>query len=415
MSRAPREAGFTLVELLVAVAILGIVVGGLGRALIVGLKTTTATATTLVDAGDAQALSYRLMRDVKAAVALGTTGGPACAPPAPAPPQPPPTRILWTQSEDGVAAYVVKKVRADPVTGGSARSELRRLSCDAAGAPGPGPADGVVLARWPGLGDDPDVTCDGRPGFGGRTVLDAPLGLGDTNVTLLDPSRFPGAGSAPYRIVVDGEAMDVTGGFGRKTLTVARGPSPLDHAARVPVTWSPAALQTRLSPTDETVTLTDATGFPAATPPYPILVEDETMTVTGASGATLNVTRTEGDDHAAGRAVTFASCGAGAPVATARLTGDMLPADGELTLTDPTGFPVSGPPYKLVVDGETMSVTGGFGTGELTVTRPSGVRHDAQTPVSWTPDLVTVEVPRGDATGAPGGTPFRLSISRRAT
>ena len=414
MSRPSTEAGFTLVELLVAIVILSIVVGGLGQALVVGLKTTSATATTLVDVTDAGVLSSRLMTDVKGAQSLGATGGPACAPPGPAPA---PARVLWTQAEGETAAYVVKHIPADPGTGTRARSELRRLRC-APGASTPVPAEGIVLARWPGVSEEPLIGCDGRQRSGGQTTLAAPLTATDKSVALLDSTGFP-ASDQPYDIVVDGETMSVTGGFGTSTLTLtARGPAAAAHAAGAVVTWGLGVLQAPVTAADTTLTLSDASAFPAAETPYPIVVDSEKMTVTGVTATALTVTRAAGVEHPAGRAVTFASCGAGGPAGKALLQDELSASGTELTVTDASGFPSTGPSYEIVVGGETMTVTGGYGTPSLTVTRTSGVPHaalDPVNPVSWTPRLVTIEVPRGDANGAPGGLPLTLAVSRRPT
>src|ERR1700710_704349 len=76
---ADGEAGFTPIELLVTITILAVIMGVLAQSLIIGLQTTTATASTLVDATGSRALAERLHTDIAGADRLGVTGGPACA------------------------------------------------------------------------------------------------------------------------------------------------------------------------------------------------------------------------------------------------------------------------------------------------------------------------------------------------
>ncbi len=78
MSRSGRsvrrsDAGFTLVELLVAVAALGIIMVPLSAGIFVGFRAITSTANRLNSSTDAQLLSVYLPPDVQSASAATTT------------------------------------------------------------------------------------------------------------------------------------------------------------------------------------------------------------------------------------------------------------------------------------------------------------------------------------------------------
>jgi prepilin-type N-terminal cleavage/methylation domain-containing protein len=64
---ADDEAGFTLVELLVTIVILGAIVGAIGTAIVVGLRTTDATQVRLAESHDAQMTSAFFGNDVQSA------------------------------------------------------------------------------------------------------------------------------------------------------------------------------------------------------------------------------------------------------------------------------------------------------------------------------------------------------------
>jgi prepilin-type N-terminal cleavage/methylation domain-containing protein len=77
----PRgEDGFTLVELLIGIAIAGVLIGVIGSAMVVGLKTTDATTQRLSESHDAQVSSAYLANDVQSASAVNVSGSTAsCA------------------------------------------------------------------------------------------------------------------------------------------------------------------------------------------------------------------------------------------------------------------------------------------------------------------------------------------------
>ena len=81
---AADDQGFTLVELLVAIVITGIIAASLGSALIVGLKTTGLTSTRLDESHDTQQLTTYLPADLQSVqeggVDTSSASGSGCAP-----------------------------------------------------------------------------------------------------------------------------------------------------------------------------------------------------------------------------------------------------------------------------------------------------------------------------------------------
>ena len=67
------ESGFTLVELLMAIVISGIIVGGLASAFLVGVKTTSAATTRLDESHDAQLASAYFVADASSAASFSQT------------------------------------------------------------------------------------------------------------------------------------------------------------------------------------------------------------------------------------------------------------------------------------------------------------------------------------------------------
>ena len=70
--RARRDAGFTLIELVIAVALTGFIVAPLSAALVVSLRTSDETASRLAGSNDAQLLSIWLPADIQS---VGTVSG----------------------------------------------------------------------------------------------------------------------------------------------------------------------------------------------------------------------------------------------------------------------------------------------------------------------------------------------------
>jgi prepilin-type N-terminal cleavage/methylation domain-containing protein len=77
-TRTHDESGVTLIELLVAVSILGIVMTALSGALFVGLRTTRDTQTSLGQSNAEQLVSTYLTKDIQAAATVRTSGTSTC-------------------------------------------------------------------------------------------------------------------------------------------------------------------------------------------------------------------------------------------------------------------------------------------------------------------------------------------------
>lgn len=120
-ARRRGDAGFTLVELLAAVAILGIIGAALTEAVILGLRTTSATQATSSRAAAARALASQFTDDVHSAEKVSTTD-PDCAP------QPVFLHLTWTDGVNRAVSYSL-----DPQDGPD--QDVVRWSCSGGGAP----------------------------------------------------------------------------------------------------------------------------------------------------------------------------------------------------------------------------------------------------------------------------------------
>jgi prepilin-type N-terminal cleavage/methylation domain-containing protein len=77
--RARTEAGFSLVEVLVAVAILGIIMTALSGAVIVGLRSTRDSHTSLDQSNAEQLVTTYVTKDIQAADSIKTNGTSSCS------------------------------------------------------------------------------------------------------------------------------------------------------------------------------------------------------------------------------------------------------------------------------------------------------------------------------------------------
>lgn len=73
-----RQAGFTLVELTISIAILGIVMSAIVAAMLLALKSTSETSAAIGETGDLQFASAFFANDVQGANTMASTGSPKC-------------------------------------------------------------------------------------------------------------------------------------------------------------------------------------------------------------------------------------------------------------------------------------------------------------------------------------------------
>jgi prepilin-type N-terminal cleavage/methylation domain-containing protein len=174
--RGQHEAGFSLVELIVVVAILGVISSVLTEALILGLRTTDGTIANVSRAAGVQILEPYFTADAHSAEVVWTDPTPTCAS------GPAFVHLRWTES-----GSVVRTVGygLDPAVGPD--QELVRVSCVASGPP-----ERKVLGHFthdPAGPQPVSVACDAGPC---PTVPGAAV----ATVTLLiqvDPSPAPPA------------------------------------------------------------------------------------------------------------------------------------------------------------------------------------------------------------------------------
>lgn len=123
MTSPQDEAGFTLVELLIAVVVLGLIMVSLAAGFSVGLSTMNDTSNRLAGSSDAQHLVMQLPLDVAAATEAAT-GGFSCVVPA--------ASVAVLELTDATTYHVVYGVRT-VVTAATAGQEttyrLERYEC----------------------------------------------------------------------------------------------------------------------------------------------------------------------------------------------------------------------------------------------------------------------------------------------
>jgi prepilin-type N-terminal cleavage/methylation domain-containing protein len=105
------DSGVTLIELLVSVAILGIVGTVLASTMFVAFRTSSDAVTTLNESNDRDALAYTFPRDVQDAPSVLTTAT-VCIPPA----STLVVRFRWTETPVGAASVVREVVYSQPST-----------------------------------------------------------------------------------------------------------------------------------------------------------------------------------------------------------------------------------------------------------------------------------------------------------
>lgn len=180
-ARRPRldEAGFSLIELLAVIAILGVVSFALTESLILGFKTTDRTIGDVSRSAGVNTLEPYFTRDVQSAE-LVSTGDPTCAP------DPVFLHLTWT--DEGAAR--ASSYSLVPPTGGE--QDLVRWSCTGAGAP-----DRRVLGHFSHDPAGPPplaVTCDEDPDPDADLCPVAPDKPATVTLAIqTDPSAVPGA------------------------------------------------------------------------------------------------------------------------------------------------------------------------------------------------------------------------------
>ena len=130
--RRDDESGFTLVELLVAIVILGLIAFSLTEAVILGLKTTDATAASSSRSVAAQTLTSYFTDDVQSAETVDTTapsclnGGPVAGSVF--------LHLAWTDRQVRADQQVRRDVSYALDPPGASEQELVRWSCSDGGA-----------------------------------------------------------------------------------------------------------------------------------------------------------------------------------------------------------------------------------------------------------------------------------------
>ena len=131
--RCRGEEGMTLVELIMAITISGLIIGPLSAGLIIGLRTSGETATRLAGSSDAQFLAISLPPDIQSA---GNAAGDVVASPTANTECSGVTNVLrlrWTTTDSGPATTY----QAAYAISGSAVAgwKLKRYFCTGGGAP----------------------------------------------------------------------------------------------------------------------------------------------------------------------------------------------------------------------------------------------------------------------------------------
>lgn len=144
------DEGFTLVELLVAIVLLGIVAGAITSALIVGLRTTDGTNERLTESHNAQMASTFFAHDVASAGHVSLTDT-ACSGGATVV-----VRFAWSEYTTA-AGTAVPKVASYVVEQDAAGKRLVRRLCEGAGETLVG---SVAVVHFPLSVANPVVTCD---------------------------------------------------------------------------------------------------------------------------------------------------------------------------------------------------------------------------------------------------------------
>ena len=162
--RLQREEGFTLVELIVGILIVGLLVGAVGSALIVSLRTTDVTNARFDESHDVQISSAYLANDIQSAARVLLGSGGSCSGAS--------TTLITFEYASGGAVY------SCGVSAGETRV-VRTFG-----------SDSVVLAHFAGAAP-PTISCSPNPDCSG-TVSSVTMGFAETSgyaYTLLGSRR----------------------------------------------------------------------------------------------------------------------------------------------------------------------------------------------------------------------------------
>lgn len=236
------DGGFSLIELLIAVAVSGVLCSAIAGGIVVVLRNMDSTSVRIADAQDAQNLVTWLPVDVSSAPAANVSTDPSlpsgCASVSPG------TNILllsWTETVNSSTTTFVADYRAVPVPVGT----------------------GITLQRF---------TCSGT------TTLGASFSLNVSNTLAALPSGWA-PGQAPVAVSVNGIIVTVT-------LTQLDG-----HIARVDSAQkNPAATLPPVPTTSATTALTTTTTTPPTTTSPPTTTTSPPTTVAGSSTTVASTT-----------------------------------------------------------------------------------------------------------------------------
>jgi prepilin-type N-terminal cleavage/methylation domain-containing protein len=156
---APSDGGFTLVELVVSIAILGVVMVGVTAVMLTALVTDRQTGTRLDESRNVQFVAAYLADDVQGATSVVTGGTARCGTGTAA------LELRGASFDPGslsAQVTVVSYVLTTSTVDGVATGALHRYACAAAASPAPSypltPASDVVVARSLAVAP-PAVTC----------------------------------------------------------------------------------------------------------------------------------------------------------------------------------------------------------------------------------------------------------------
>ena len=310
--------GFTLIELIIVIAILPLIMGGIAVALITTLTTTASTANRIGDSADAQVTSAFYVRDVQSAMDLTTSSAatdPAeCASGAPVSASS--TLLLglyWagTGSTDSVTSYWLV---ATPHTPAATTYQLVRSSCQNASATSTSPISPTSTSA---LALDPSAASSAATVTCATTVSCASYSIGwvtTAGISGVSLSALEPGSSYSYTLTATPRSWNPTSGG------LPAGGSPLP-----PLTLLGSGVVIGISAQNDQVNVDGGLGFNgAASNAIDISASNSTITDTGGSfdvygcGSPCNVV----DTTASGDSYT-------GPAATSTSTAFQAPTDPE--------------------------------------------------------------------------------------